>query len=99
MKLLSDNRLIAWGTVVGALLTAVSLIVGGVVYAVRLRDDASASQRVDIDHEGRLRTIESGVAELRADFRETNVNVTWIRHFLDRQQPVQPGEPQKTASN
>lgn len=100
MQILSDNRLIAWGTVAGSLLAAVTLIGGGIVYTVKLRDDASASRVVDADHEVRIRVNESGLAEMKADVREIKTDVTWIRKFLDRQ-PAGPGdkEPTKTASN
>ncbi|MGO9112727.1 MAG: hypothetical protein ACLP9L_26130 [Thermoguttaceae bacterium] len=97
MKFLPDNRLVAWGTVASALLTAASLIGAGAVYAVRLRDDATASTVCDVDHESRLRVIEHGIGELHADVIETKTNVAWIRRFLDRPTPAKNG-PQ-TAAN
>ena len=81
---LPDNRLIAWGTVAGALLTAGSLLFAGIVYETKLRDDATASTRSDLDHETRLRSIEAVIGDVRVDVRETKTDVAWIRRFLDR---------------
>ena len=98
MKFLPDNRVIALGTLAGVILTAASFFVGGIVYTVRLRDDATASRASDVDHETRLRLIENGVADMRADVRETKTDVSWIRSFLAHK-PVPDKEPATTASN
>ena len=100
MSLLPGKRITDWVIAAGTLLTVATLIGGGIVYAVRLRDDASASMKSDTDHEARLRVIESVVSDVRADVRETKTDVTWIRTFLDphRQQPDKGKEPTQTAS-
>ena len=92
---LPDNRLIAWGTVAGALLTAGSLLFAGIVYETKLRDDATASRTCDVDHETRLRSIETTLGDIRADVRETRTNVSWLRRFLDRKDAGH--EPDKVA--
>lgn len=102
MRLLPTKAITDWVIAAGTLLTVATLIGGGIVYAVRLRDDASTSMKSDTDHEARLRVIENVVSDVRADVRETKTDVTWIRTFLDphRQQPAGPGDnAQKTASN
>jgi hypothetical protein len=91
MKLLPDNKLIAWGTVAGALLTACSMFGTVISYSVRIADDVGFSRSHLADHETRLRTIE-------ADARETRVNVAWIRGYLDPQ-PVLPAERQATLTH
>ena len=101
MRLLPTKQITDWVIAAGTLLTVATLIGGGLVYAVRLRDDASASMKSDTDHEARLRVIENVVSDVRADVRETKTDVTWIRTFLDphRQQPDAHKDPAQTASN
>jgi hypothetical protein len=94
MNLLPTKRITDWLIASGTLLTAATLIGGGIVYTVRLRDDASASLHSDVDHEARLRVMERVASDLRADVRETKTDVSWIRHYLDR-----PARPPQTASN
>jgi hypothetical protein len=98
MRLL-DKRIADWVIAAGTLLTVATLIGGGIVYAVRLRDDASASMRSDTDHEARLRVIENVVSDVRADVRETKTDVVWIRKFLDRDQQPKAKDAPQTASN
>ena len=69
MSLLPGKRITDWVIAAGTLLTVATLIGGGLVYAVRLRDDASASMKSDTDHEARLRVIENVVSDVRADVR------------------------------
>jgi hypothetical protein len=100
MRFLPDNRLIAIGTIALPLLALASAIGGGIVYTVRLRDDATASRQCDVDHENRLRVLESVASDLRADVRETNTNVGWIRTFLDpHRQPGKAKDASQTAIN
>ena len=94
MKFLPDNRLIAFGTLAGALFTAAAMLAGGIAYEVQLRDDATASRVSETDHEARLRTLESGLGEMRTDVRETKINVAWIRETMGRPNKDAP----KTAS-
>ena len=93
--ILTDNRLIAWGTLAGALLTAGSMLGAGIVYAVRLGDQTGANRAIVADtatatkaavedHELRLRSVEKDIGQIRADARETNTNVSWIKRFLER---------------
>ena len=99
MKLF-DNRLIALGTIGGALLTAAGMVAFGISYTVQLRDDATASTKADADHEVRIRVNEAGLGEMKGDVREIKTDVTWIRHYLDRQQPGPAvGKPAQTAAN
>jgi hypothetical protein len=100
MSLLPGKRITDWVIAAGTLLTVATLIGGGIVYAVRLRDDASASMRSDVDHESRLRVIESVVSDVRADVRETKTDVSWIRTFLDpHRQPGKVKDAPQTAAN
>lgn len=104
MRFLRDNKLIALGTAAGVLLTAVSLVGGGIAYAVHLRDDATASRAIDMDHEQRLRVIETrvthiddAVTTLRGELGEVHAEVSGIRHYLDRQ-PAGHDERQTAAT-
>jgi hypothetical protein len=96
MSLLPENRVIAWGTAIGVLLTCIGMIVAGVVYEVRLRDDANASRVSDVDHESRLRSIEGNLGDMRGDVREIKTNVGWIRRYIDKQ-PAGPDDLDKAA--
>lgn len=79
MKLLSENRLIAHGTIAGTLLTGISLAVAAVAFVVNLRNDASASRLADVDHEARLRAVET----MRSDLSAVKTDVSWIREYFD----------------
>ncbi len=98
----TENKLVAWGTVAGAVLMAISLVSSGVIYQIRMSGDVDASRAVDVDHESRLRSIESGLGDLRGDVKVTREDVAWIRKFLDRpacpQVAPQADKDQQTAS-
>lgn len=95
MKII-DNRLIALGTIAGALLTATGMAAVGIAYVVDIRNDVTASRVCDRDHERRMREFETVIGDVRLDVRETKTDVSWIRRFLDRQ--AEPDTLRKTAS-
>jgi hypothetical protein len=88
-----DNKLIAWGTIALPVLTAASLAIAIVVERTGALDAIAVSQRIDQDHETRLRVIESVVGDMRSDVRETKTHVEWIRRFLDRPPAAAPADP------
>jgi hypothetical protein len=100
MKIL-PNTMTAWGTVAGALLTAVSLVVATIAYAVHVGDEATASRASDVDHETRLRAIESHVTHIDVAVTSLQGDVTWIRQNIDprpaKPRLVEPG-PDKVAA-
>jgi hypothetical protein len=98
MKIL-DNRMIALGTLAGAMLTAAGMVAFGISYTVRIRDDATASRVCDADHEQRMRAIEGVISDVRVDVRETKTDVTWIRRFLDRHPTPAAKDDRQTAVN
>ena len=100
MRLLPTKQITDWVIAAGTLLTVATLIGGGLVYAVRLRD-GTASMRSDTDHEARLRVIENVVSDVRADVRVTKTDVSWIRTFLDphRRPAERAQKAAQTASN
>jgi len=97
MKLFSTRPITDWLIAAGTLLTAATLIIAGISYQVRLRGDATASMQTDVDHEGRLRAIESVVSAIRTDVSVTKNDVSWIRAFLNRQDPHK--DSPQTVSN
>ena len=88
MKLLSENRLIAFATVAGVLLTAGSLAFGAAAYFVRMGDDVAQCRQHEADHEVRLRVVE----EMRSDLSQVKNDVGWIKNILRQDQAVQPGQ-------
>jgi hypothetical protein len=98
MRLLPDNRLIALGTLAGAALTAGSLALGGIAYAVRLGEQTAASRTADADHESRLRTIEGSLGEMHGDMKAVKTDVSWIRTFLHDRQPAADADRRQAAS-
>jgi hypothetical protein len=98
---ISDNNLIAWGTVTGACFTAISLIVATIAYAVHVGDQATASHTTDVDHETRLRAIETRVTHIDTAVTTLQGDVTWIRQNIDphplNAAPVTPG-PDRVAA-
>ncbi len=93
MRFLPDNKLIAWGTAGGALLTAATLAATIVIERTGAIDAITQGKLIDADHETRLRFIETVVSDMRADVRETKTNVSWIRHYLDRRPTVPAANP------
>lgn len=97
MKLLSDNKLIAYGTLAAAALTALSVAIGGTTYIEQLRDDVSNSMAVEKDHETRLRTVEATLSDIRGDVREMRADVRSIRASIDRSDKDRGAKDQETA--
>ena len=88
----SDSKIVAWGTLAGAVITGLSLAAGIVIYNVRLRDDATQSRQTDSDHETRLRTLEGSVAGIHTHLATIETDVKWIRGYLDPQPPLHSGQ-------
>ena len=101
MKILSDNRLIAWGTVAGSLLTAVSMAAAIVSYQVRLPCAAAEARAAVQDHEQRIRYVEGGLGQIRIELAEIKGDVKWIRARLgqDGGPAIEPAKPDLQASS
>ncbi len=83
VKILPDNRLIALGTIAGALIALTTAAWHGAAWIFAMRAEVAASSKSDVDQEGRIRGLESGIGEIHGDLKEVRANVSWIRSFLD----------------
>jgi hypothetical protein len=98
MKLFGENRLIDWGAIAAAALTAAGMLIAGIAYEVNMHGDVGASRAADADHEGRIRKLEEVAADMHTDVKVTRNDVGWIKQFLlDRQATGK--DPAQTASN
>ncbi len=69
MKILPDNRLTAWGTIGGAVVSALTLFGTVIVYEVRTAEGVANCTRAVEHHETRLDSIDNHVNNIEGFLR------------------------------